>query len=606
MRIKVSDYIVKFLASLGVRHVFTVSGAGNLHILDSIRRMNLIDYVCNHHEQACAMAMYGYARATENFGVCLVTTGPGGTNAITGVCSAWVDSIPCMVISGQVKRVDMIAGTRVRQRGIQEINITDIVGSITKFAITVARPDRIRYELERGVFLARSGRPGPVWVDVPMDIQTAMVEEAALPPFDEAEPGMRIDMDQRALRQAVGKTIELLRAAQRPIFLAGHGIRLARAIPSFEAALECMRIPVLTSWNGIDLLPSDHALYAGRAGVYGQRGANFAIQNCDLLLSVGARLSIPQTGYQYSEFARAARKIYVDIDSHELNKFSQSPDLAICADAKDFLEALLDQMKGVVYRTNIEPWRARCRSWRENYPVDLPEYAARTDYVNSFHFVSILGEELAQDEVIVPTASGSGFTSCHQALKVKRGQRCFTSNGFAEMGFDLPGAIGACFGLDKRRVVQMTGDGGLQMNLQELQTIVTHALPIKLFVFSNGGYLTIKHTENALFAGHQAGTGPESGVTLPDIQKIGAAFGLNTFRITNHGHMRARIREVLDASGPAICEVMTDPKQLLIPKTSFRQLPDGALISPPLEDLYPFLERDEFLANMIIPPLATS
>ena len=596
---KVSDYVVEFIASLGVKHVFTVAGAGDVHILDSMRRNPNVQYICNHHEQACAMAMYAYSRATQNFGVCVVTTGPGGTNAITGVCSAWVDSIPGLVISGQVKRVDTIGTSGVRQRGIQEINIIDIVKPITKYAAMVRDPQMIRYELEKSVYIAKSGRPGPVWLDIPLDIQASQVDPDSLPAFGIQEHENRTDHDR--LKAQAAETVRLLNQAERPILLAGHGIRLAGGLVEFEQLVAKLQVPILSTWNAIDLIPSDHELYVGRPGTYGQRGANFAIQNCDLLISIGSRLSIPQVGYEYSEFARAAKKVYVDIDPHELGKFASPPEIAVCADARDFMMAIIEALATDFTPKDITPWKKRCRDWRDKYPTNLPEYALLEGSVNVFDFIDVLSEEMADDEIIVPTGSGSGFTSSHQTLGIKRGQRCFTSNGFAEMGFDLPGAIGTCFAMNKKRVVTMTGDGGVQMNLQELQTIIHHALPIKLFILNNRGYLTIRHTENALFGGAQSGTGPDTGVSLPDMKKIGRAYGFAVFQIAEHQHMRARIRQVLDTPGPVLCEVLMDPTQLLVPKLSFASQPDGSLVSPPLEDLYPFLPRQVLKEEMLIP-----
>ncbi len=595
---KVSDYIIQFIAELGVKHVFTVAGAGNVHLLDSMRQNSQVQYICNHHEQASAMAMYSYSRATENFGVCLTTTGPGATNAITGVCSAWVDSIPGLVISGQVKISDTIGASGVRQRGIQEINIIEIVKSITKYAAMVTDPKMIRYELEKAVYFAKSGRPGPVWLDIPLNVQAAQVNWESLIGFEALE---QIINDDNILNLA-DQTIQLLNKAEHPVILAGHGIRLAKAIPEFMELINKLQIPVLTTWNAIDLMPSDDELYVGRPGIYGQRGANFAIQNCDFLLSIGSRLSIPQTGYDYSQFARSAKKVYVDIDLHELEKFPISPDIAVEADAKGFLTALLGIVDKIYQRRDISYWRDRCHTWREKYPVDLPEYKQQQGSVNIFHFFSVLSEELSENEIIMPTASGSGFTSSHQALRIKRGQRCFTSNGFAEMGFDVPGAIGACIALNKQRVVTVTGDGGIQMNIQEFQTIIHHKLPIKLFILNNQGYLTIRLTEKALF-GIESGTGPETGVSLPNMIRIGEAYGFKTYQISDHKYMREIIREVLDTDGPVICEIIMDPMQPLIPKTSFMQLADGRMISPPLEDLYPFLDRKEFMDNMIIPQI---
>lgn len=621
--IKVADYIVRFIAEQGVRHVFTVAGAGDLHLLDALRRNPDVDYVCNHHEQACTMAMYAYTRATDNFSAGLVTTGPGGTNAITGVCSMWVDSIPGLVLSGQVKVADTIGHTGVRQRGIQEINIIDMVRPVTKYAAMITDPRRVRYELERAVHLARTGRPGPVWLDVPLDVQAAQVDETTLDGFTPEPP----DPAQAVrVRNAAERTLDFLAAAERPVLLGGHGIRLAGAAPAFRTLLERLRLPLLLTWNAIDLVESDHSLYVGRPGIYGQRGANFAIQNADCLLSLGSRLSIPQTGYDYPLFARAATKIYVDIDPCELGKFPVPPDLALAADVGDFIQALAAGLERRIAAGTWAPaitadWRARCQRWRDQYPVCPPEWLTDasiggdpgtgctdgttdgTEGVNTFAFMEVLSQALNEGDLILPTGSGSGFTSAHQALRIKRGQRCFTSNGFAEMGFDLPGVIGACIGFGGRPVVTMTGDGGVQMNIQELQTIVHHRLPVKLFIFNNDGYLTIRHTERALFNGALTGTDPATGVSLPDMVKLAEVYGLTTFRIHNRGELCAGIRRALATDGPVLVDVIMDRDQPLVPKTSFRQLPDGRLVSPPLEDLYPFLGRDEFLANMVIPPV---
>ena len=592
---KVSDYIIQFIADLGVRHIFTVAGAGNVHLLDSMRRNNKIEYICNHHEQASAMAMYSYSRVTNNFGACIVTTGPGATNAITGACSAWVDSIPSLIISGQVKESDTIRNTGVRQFGIQEINIVEMVTPVTKYAAMVRDPQMIRFELEKAVYYAREGRPGPVWLDIPLNIQAANVEPEELVEF--RIPSVSKDEKRNLLKRQVAETLKLLSDAERPVMLVGHGVRLANALSEFAMLIDRLQIPILTTWNAIDIMPTNYELYVGRSGIYGQRGANFAIQNSDFLLSIGSRLSIPQVGYDYSQFARAAKKVYVDIDPHELNKFPLAPDIAIEADAKDFIAEMLRASNSGCTKRNIKSWKIRCSEWREKYPVDLPEYSLNNRPVNIFHFISVL----ADDEIIIPTASGSGFTSSHQALKIKKGQRCFTSNGFAEMGFDIPGAIGACIGANRKRVVTVTGDGGVQMNIQELQTIIHHRLPIKLFILNNNGYLTIRHTENALFKGMQSGTDPETGVSIPNFQSLGQAYGFKTYKITEHNHMRETIRAVLDEPGPVICELIMDPIQPLVPKTSFKQLPDGKLISPPIEDLYPFLDREEFANNMIVP-----
>lgn len=598
---KASDYIADFIFKLGVKHVFTVSGAGDLHILDSIHRHPDLNYICNHHEQACTMGAFSYARVTRNIGAALVTTGPGGTNAITGVCDAWVDSVPCLIISGQVKFKDTTRGKRLplRQLGVQEINIIDIVRPFTKYAEMVANAADLRFHLEKAAHLAMSGRPGPVWLDIPMDVQAAQIEPDLLKRFDSGSE----TAVPKASKEICRTIVELIGQAKRPVILSGFGIKAARGENEFRELINLLQIPTLITWNAIDLLGSDHPLYAGRPGTYGQRGANFVIQNCDLLINIGSRLSIPQIGYEYSEFARAAKKVYVDIDQQELLKFDSAPDVAVHSDAKEFIVSLREALKEFSSRPDWNSWRKYCRSLRDKYSTALPEYRQQSFGINSFTFVDMLSDLLKSDELIVPGASGTSFTCTHQALRVKNGQTVFTSNGFAEMGFDLPGAIGACIGSNRKRTILITGDGSIQMNLQELQTIRHHKLPIKIFFMNNSGYLTIRQTQDNLFKGGYSGSGPVSGVTFPDIQKLGRVYEINMFKAEKFSELESAIRATLDCDGPAICEIVMDPKQLLVPKLSFKQLPDGRLVSPPLEDLYPFLPREEFRANMIIPTI---
>lgn len=479
----------------------------------------------------------------------------------------------------------------------------DMVRPCTKYAALVTSPADIRRELEKAVRIARQGRPGPVWLDLPLDIQSSKVRVADLAPYapEPAAPGAQLRGSQ--LGEPCRRLVDWLRQASRPVLLAGHGIKAARGKDLFLRLIDRLQVPVLQTWNALDLIPSDHPLYVGRPGSYGQRGANFAIQNCDLLLSVGSRLSVPQVGYEYAEFARAARKVYVDIDPAELGKFHPPPDLPVCADAREFLEVLLGEAGERYAPPDIRGWRERCQQWREQYPCALPEYAEQKGAVNSFTFIDVLSDELADDELIIPGASGTAFTCTHQTLRVRPGQTAFTSNGFAEMGFDLPGAIGACVARDRKRTVLITGDGSFQMNLQELQTIVHHRLPIKIFYLNNLGYLTIRQTQNGLFKGDYTASGPETGVSFPDIQGLGRVYGFTMFRVSEPADLSRAIRATLDSDGPAICEVVMDARQPLVPKMSFKELPDGRLVSPPLEDLYPFLPRDEFRRNMIVPTI---
>jgi acetolactate synthase-1/2/3 large subunit len=598
--IKVSDYISNFISKLGVKHVFTVSGAGDLHLIDSIRKHSDLDFICNHHEQASAMAAYSYSRATKNFGVCVVTTGPGATNAITGMIDCWVDSVPCLYISGQVQKKYQIGKLGIRQNGIQEINIIDMVRPVTKYANCIDDPQQIRWHLEKAVYEAKSGRPGPSWLDIPMDIQTSIVNEDELVGFvaEKIQP-------KEISETTINEIFRLIENSERPILLLGHGVKASASENLIPELLDILNFPVCVGWNAIDLVESEHPMYVGRFGTYGQRAANFAIQNSDLLISIGSRLNITQTGYVYEEFAREAKKIYIDIDINELNKFPIQPEFALNLDAKYFITELLKKLKSTKIdkkESERKKWVLKIKNWIKKYPVALPEYKKEEKYLNSFTLIDILTNEINENDVIIPTASGSGFTSFHQVANIKRGQTIYTSNGFAEMGFDIPGAIGAAVATGKN-VWQTTGDGGVQMNIQELQTLVHYKLPVKIFIHNNQGYLTIRHTQNSLFDGNFTASSYESGVSLPSFEKLAKAYGIPFFKLSSHKKARNTIKKMQAISGPCICEVIMDPAQQLIPKTSFKILPDGKLVSPPIEDLFPFLERKEFLSNMIIKPI---
>ncbi len=597
---KLSDYLARRMAETGVRHVFMVTGGGAMHLNDSIGRCRQLEYVCNHHEQASAIAAEGYARITGNLGVAIVTSGPGGTNAITGVLGAWLDSIPTLFISGQVKYENTVASTGLplRQFGDQEANIVDMVRPITKYAVIVTDPNTIQYHLDRAVHLARSGRPGPVWIDIPLNVQAALIEETKLAAYDPIEDQIVFDRD--VIERGVAETLDRIRRAQRPLFLAGNGIRLAGAVDIFREVIELLNIPVQTAIGAHDLVASDDRLFFGRPSVTGDRSSNLIIQNADLLLSVGARLWIRQIGHAYRAFARAAYKIVVDIDPYELQKPSIRPNLAMHGDAKFWLEVMARQLAG---KSLVPPWPwlEWCTERRRRYPSVLPEYRKQAEFVNSYHFVDVLSDLLAREEIIV-LADGTANTCTMQAIRLQKGQRLFTNSGCACMGYDLPAAIGACFASGKKRVVCIAGDGSIQLNLQELQTIVHHKLPIKIFVLSNDGYLSIRATQDGYFSGHYVGSGPDSGVSLPDIVKVAQAYGLETERITNHCCLEQKIKSVLDARGAVVCDIQMDPRQALYPRVTSEQRPDGRLVSKPLEDMFPFLERAEFRDSMLIEP----
>lgn len=593
---KVSDYLASAIADLGVRHVFGVCGGGAMHLVDSFGGTDRLEYVATHHEQAAAMAAEGYARIAGGPGAALFTSGPGGTNAITGLYGAWVDSIPTVFISGQVTQDTLIAETGLRQFGIQEGNIVEVVRPITKYAVTITDPQTVRFHVEKACHLATTGRPGPVWIDVPLDVQSRMIDPQEQKGFTPEWPEPSCTDHQ--LSGLVAECVEMLDKSERPVMIFGYGTRLAGAENAVRDVVARLQIPCVSSWNTSDIVPYADENYVGRSGIMGDRAGNFAVQNADLLLIVGSRMSIPCVGYNYKLFARAAKKIMVDIDEIELKKPSLRPDLPICTDARRFLLAFLGKID---HPLSIDAWRQRCRGWKVKYPVCLPEYKDNCDKVNSFYFIEQLSARLDADAAVV-TDMGTSFTCTMQTFKTKMGQRLFTSSGFASMGFGLPGAIGACMARGRRRTILVTGDGGLQMNIQELQTVVHHQLPLTIFVLNNEGYLTIKLMQQNHF-GRYVGTDPSSGLSCPDIVKLAAAYGIGAERIGDQETLDRRLGDVLAQPGPYICEIMMPPEQLLIPRVSSLKLPDGRIISKPMEDLFPFLNRDEFKENMIVDPV---
>jgi acetolactate synthase-1/2/3 large subunit len=596
---KLSDYVIWRVAE-EVRHVFMLAGGGCMHLVDSVGRCQDIEYVCNLHEQACAIAADAYSQYTNNLGVALVTTGPGGTNTITGVAAAWLDSTPCLLISGEVKRADLSTGRGVRQMGFQEINIVDIVRPITKYAVTVMDPTCIRYYLEKALYLAKNGRPGPVWIDIPLDVQAAEIDEKELEKFDPSEVANPFDPD--LLKRQVSQAIELFNQAERPVILAGNGVRLAKGIDDFLRLIEILGVPVLTTWKAIDLLPEDHQLYIGRPGAVGQRGANFTQQNSDWILILGARLDLGQTGYNHRNFARAAKKIMVDIDPAEIRKMDMTIDITVCADARDFIQEFMRQ-RGSLALKDRSAWWSHCREWKARYPVFLPEYWQEDQGVNNYVLVDVLSDEMSKDDLLVPGSSGACSEVTMQAFRVKQGIRIFNSQGLGAMGFGIPASIGGCLASGKKRTVCIDGDGGFQLNIQELETVKRLNLPIKFFVLNNDGYASIQATQRNYFGGRYVGNNSCSGLTLPDILKVASAYGLPTLRIEDHSHIHELVRHVLEQDGPMVCNVKISPNQFTAPRLSSMQKADGSMVSKPMEDLWPFLDREEFFANMIVRPI---
>ena len=594
MLIKLADYVMQVVAEQGVQHVFMVPGGGAMHLNNALGARPELIHVNNHHEQASAIAAEAYARVTGNLGVALVTTGPGGTNALTGVAAAWLDSTPCLFLSGQVKRPD-IKGSELRQLGVQELDIVAMVKPITKFAVTVLEPERIRQHLGEALFLARHGRPGPVWLDIPLDVQAALVDPETMAPFLEpAEPPVALDAE-------VLRVIQLLGRAERPVLLVGNGTRIAGASEAFLRLVELLDIPVLTTRLGVDLLPADHPRAMGMPGSLAPRGANFALQNSDLLLVLGARLDQALIAYAPAHLARGARKVMINIDPAELARLGPVLDLALAVDARRFIECLLSHGAAIEPRDR-SPWLERCAQWKRRYPFVLPEHRTGTGPVSMYAFAEILSEEAGPDCIILPGNAGNASELFLTAFQAKSGQRIFHNKGTGAMGFCQPAAIGACLASGGKATLCVDGDGGFQMNIQELETVRRLGLPIKFFVMNNGGYASIRQSQRAAF-GALTGADAGSGMTLPDVVAVAAAYGLEAVRIASSEGLRERIRAVLAAPGPVVCDVTIIPDEPRAPRIMSRQLPDGSMVSSPLEDLAPFLDRDEFRGNMIVPPL---
>ncbi len=596
--LRVADYIADRIYRLGVREVFMVAGGGMMFLTDGLAQHPHLKAICNHHEQASAMAAVGYAKYNENFGVAYVSTGCGGTNAITGLLDAWQDSVPCLFVSGQSKRKETIrnSGLPLRQFGVQEADIVPIVQSLTKYAVMVNEPEMIGYHLDKAVYLAKTGRPGPVWLDIPLDVQGAVIDEKKLCQFSPQE--VPKDYREEPSADEIVQVIKLLQKAQRPILIAGQGIRLSKAISEFKGLIEKMGIPFVTSRLGIDLLPSDHPLFVGRIGNKGDRPGNLAVQNADMVLAIGSRLSVSSTGHEYSAFAREAKIVVIDIDPVEHKKNTVRIDLFINSDAKQFF----NQIVKVDFRA-AEQWVQKCQDWRKKYPVCLPEYSQMTQGVNLYYFVDRLSPKLKGDSVVVVDAGSAGYVTS-QTIHLCEGQRYITSGGQMDMGFTLPASIGVCWAKKKGEVIGITGDGSLQMNIQELQTIVHHQLPIKLFVWNNDGYLSIRATQKKFFSGRYIGTDKDSGVSFPELSKIAWAYGIDYFVVSQPEDVEETIAKVLVHPGPAICEVLCLKDQEIIPTVASYKREDGTVISKPLEDMYPFLDRREFLANMIVRPIS--
>lgn len=593
-KIKLSDYIAKRLKEVyGVTNLFMVSGGGAMHLNDSFGKY--IPYICNHNEQACAIAAEGYARVNQELAVVNVTTGPGGLNCLNGVFGEWTDSVPVLYISGQVKFSTTIASCPdipLRQLGDQEVDIISVVSPLAKYAKMVTNPNEIKYHLDRAIYEATTGRKGPVWLDVPINVQASIIEEDDLMEF---VPPQKTIYDLK-----INDIIAKLKEAKRPLLIAGHGIRLAGMINVFKNIIDNYDIPFVTTFNGFDMIPSNHKNFVGRIGTIGQRCGNFALQNADLVICLGTRNNIRQASYNFENFAKNAYKISVDIDEAELDKPTVRPDLKVNADLAEFLPEFEKALNQAIFKNMSSDWLEFSKKLQDKYSFEnTKEYRQSGDRINVYNFVRRV-TELMQEKDVCVMANATATICTFQTAEIKENQRFFSNSGDASMGYDLPAAIGACVANNRKNTVCFAGDGSIMMNLQELQTIKHHNLPIKIFLLNNDGYISIKQTQNNFFEGRNTGAGTNSGVTTPDFVKVGNAFGIESFRITNPQDVDISIEKMLNSENPMICEVMVNPDYIFTPKLSSRKLEDGTMISPSLEDMYPFLDRDEFNKNLII------
>ena len=604
MQQRLADYVADFLVARGVTDVFSVVGGGAMHLNDALGHNKGLRVTYNHHEQACAIAAEAYARLENRIAAVCVTTGPGGTNAITGVVGGWLDSIPMFIVSGQV-RYDTTARyalqfteTPLRAMGDQEYDIVKSVAPMTKYAVMIEDPKTVRYHLERAWHLATTGRPGPVWVDIPVNYQGCFIETDELKGYDPAEDDAKLPppVDDGTIETILRK----IAAAKRPVFHAGYGIRLSGGYEAFRSVLEKLNIPVVTYWNAVDLIEDEHPLYCGRAGNMGDRPGNWAIQNADLILAVGTRISIRQVGYNWQTWARAAEVIMVDIDPAELKKPTLHVEMPVWADAKDFLTRLDAAAKGPVFRG--QAWLDKCQAWKRDYPAVLPrQWEENGSTANVYAFIRYLSSQLPQNS-LTAVSNGACCVVGNQAYVIQKGSRMANNSAIASMGYGLPAAIGTCVGGGRRNTICLEGDGSIMMNLQELQTILTNKLPIKIFLINNSGYHSIRITQTNLFNKNFVGIGPESGdLSFPEYKKIAEAFGYRYFSARSNGEMKAVVDEVLKLDGPVFTEIFTDTAQVWEPKSSTKRLEDGTLVSPPLEDLAPFLPREELEQQMCIP-----
>ncbi|MVX62337.1 thiamine pyrophosphate-binding protein [Clostridium chromiireducens] len=597
--IKLSDYVFRFIEEKGIKHAFMLPGGGAMHLDDSIGKSK-IEYICCGHEQAASIAAESYGQHTNDIGVVLVTSGPGATNAITGVTAGWIDSTPMFVISGQAKRSDLVKDTGVRQMGSQEVQIVEMVKPITKYAVQILEPMDIKYHLERAYHEATTGRMGPVWIDIPLDVQAAMIDEEKLIGY-EKENDKKNKSD---LCNQITNTINLLKNAKQPLILAGNGIKLSNAEEEFYELINSLQIPVLTTWKSIDLLEESHPLYAGHPGGMGDRGANYILQSSDLLIVLGSRLDPSITAFNHKNFGKNAKKVMVDIDEHEINKMQMDIEVKAVCNVKDFIVQLNNYTGEITNNLNDEKlkereeWLSYCKNIRLKYPTVTEEHRNAKDYISAYYFIDELCKNLNGEDIIVPESSGGAGEITYQAFKIKKGQKMKNAAGLGSMGFGLPYSIGACLANDRRRTILINGDGAFQLNIQELETLARLNLPIKIFIWNNSGYASIRAMQRNTFNGHYVASEENSGLTMPSLSKVANAYGIKTFVAKDNVEMVDILPKVLETKGTVLCELMVLPEETVSPRTKSIQIEGGSMISKPLEDMWPFLSEDEIKKNI--------
>ena len=589
---RLADFVIEFLEKKKIDTVFTVSGGGSIFLCDALYKAKNIKYISCHHEQAVSFAAESYSRFKNKPGAALVTTGPGGTNCTTGVACCWIDSVPTLFISGQVYLKQTIAKTGLRQIGVQEIDIINMVKKFTKYSVMIKNPQEIQYHLEKAYFLSTQGRPGPVWIDIPANIQNAKINLNKLKIF---KPKIK-RVSNKNIDKKIKRIAQLFKKYDKPMFHIGQGVKISNGEKYLRMLVDKFKIPFALTWNASDLIESGHRSYIGRPGAFAERGSNFIVQNCNLHISVGTRLPFMVTGYNSNDFARNAKKVMVDIDKFELKENRTKPDIKLCCDAKYFLKTLF---KFMPKKTKIsQDWDLYCKNIRKKYPIVLKEFRNQKKTINSYYFIECLSKILKKKDTIV-TDMGLSFVGTHQAFETKKGQKLFTNSGHAPMGWGLPAAIGACYAKNKNNVICLTGEGGLQMNIQELATVMHNKLPIKIFIYNNGGYLTIKQTQQLGFKSRVMGSDNKSGLSFPNYKKISDSHKIQYFKLNNSKNLERNLKKILNIKKPIITEIMMDNEQEQMPKAINKRLPNGEMVPTKFEDLYPFLTNEELLKNML-------